>query len=109
MPGLDYNSFFGLSKCYSLGNDFNGIDIKFALKNIFNKQNGYLGPFLLGIIVSIYQKGLYAIKKGISEKRFIPTKILVPTKGKKIKKIKSCNNCNIKRWYKLGQLFVVVS
>ncbi len=56
MVGLNQNSFFDLSKCYSSGNDFNGIGIKFALENIFNEKYGYLGPFIWRINVVIGQK-----------------------------------------------------
>ncbi len=65
---------FGSSKRYSLGNDYNGVDIQFALENIFNIKYEYLDLFLFRINVSSRRKAMKSSKKGMSEKRVMPTK-----------------------------------
>ncbi len=109
MVVLDQNSFFYSSKCYSLENDFNGMVTKFALENIFNEKYGYLELFILRINIIIAKEAIKAFKKTFRKNELWPRKILPPGKGKKIKKFKSSNKCNIKDWYKFAVLFYVTS
>ncbi len=74
MVGLEQNLFFHSSQCYSLGNGFNRMAIKFALENIFIEKYVYLKAFILRIIIVIGSKGVYGIEKDISEKHFITKK-----------------------------------
>ncbi len=69
--GLNQNSFFDLSKCYSVGNVFNGIGIQFTLENIFNEKTWIFRSFISRINVVIGKKDISNIKNDISEKQFI--------------------------------------
>ncbi len=110
MVGLNQNSFFGLSKCYSLGNDFNGILIKFALENIFNGKYAYLGLFISRINVVIGKKSYIKLQKRyVGKTLYLQKKYSYKVKVKKIKKIKSCWKCSIKGWYKFEMLLFVTS
>ncbi len=83
LVGLDQNSFFDLSKCYSLENDFNGIVIKFALENIFNEKYAYLGLFISRINVVIGQKLHKASKRQVGKTFYFQEKYCHEIKVKK--------------------------
>ncbi len=109
MVGLDQNSFFGLSKFYLFGNDFNGIVMKYALENIFNGINVYLDPLILRINIIIAQEAMKSTKKASRKNELFEQKILERAQGKKIKNFKSCIRYSIKDWCKFGMLFLVRS
>ncbi len=109
MSGLDWNLFFGLSKCFLLENDYNVMVIKFALENIFNVKYGYLEPFIFRINIIIDKKAIKTSKKASRKNELCPPKILEPAQGKKIKNFKSSSKCCIKGWHKFGMLFLVTS
>ncbi len=92
-----------------MGNDYNGMDIKFALENIFHGKYEYLYPFIFRINVSIALKAIKSSKKTYRKNEFCQPKILEPGEGKKIKNFKGCSKCSIKGWCKFEILFFVRS
>ncbi len=109
MVGLYQNAFYGSSKCFSIGNDFNGIVIKFTLKNIFNTKYAYLVSFIYRINVITARKAIQSSKMTCRKNKLRRPNILLGSKGKKIQKFKSGNKCSIKRWYQFDVLFFITS
>ncbi len=88
-----------------MGNDYNGIHMKFALENIFIGKCVYLELFIIGMNIIIAKKAIKSFKKTCRKNDFYRPKILEPAKGKKIQKFKSCNKCNKKDWNQFEVLF----
>ncbi len=109
MLGLDQNLFYDFSKCFGTGNDYNGMDIKFALENIFNRKYECLEQFIFRINDIIGMEAIKSSKKTYRKNELCRTKILERDKDKKIKDLKSCSKCSIKGCYKFGILFFVRS
>ncbi len=66
-----------------MGNDYNGMDIKFALENIFNGENKYLESVLFRINVIIGWKAIKSSKKTYRKNVLWLRKILGRGKVKK--------------------------
>ncbi len=107
MLGLDQNLFVGTSKRYLVGNDFNGILIKFALENIFLWKICILYLFIFRINLIIAPKEIKSSKKTYRKNKSHQRKILGPGQGKKIKNFRSCSKCDIKGWHSFVMLFFV--